>query len=155
MKIRQKGFTLIEILIVIVILAVLATLVLPKFLAQPEGALVAEANIQLGSLARAQSKLLSLTGGTAGISTSTPMTTADWTSLGMQMPVSQRKFDYNCTTDSCIATRTGSPNASMNGGKITIEYYDPVNGINYSSCVAPYVAASAATPNTRGCIVSA
>ena len=51
---RQKGFTLIEVLIVVVILGVLAALIIPRFLNAPEKAIVAEANQLLGSLIRAQ-----------------------------------------------------------------------------------------------------
>ena len=45
---RNKGFTLIEILIVVIILAVLAAMVLPRFLGQTENAFIAEAQQQLG-----------------------------------------------------------------------------------------------------------
>ena len=52
MKIKRRGFTLIEILIVVVILAILAALILPKLLSQPEKAYIAEASQMLGTMVR-------------------------------------------------------------------------------------------------------
>lgn len=131
---NRKGFTLIEILIVIVILAVLATIVLPRMLAQPENALVAEANQQLGALARAQDNYKQLTGSATGI---TPI---NWATLGLQNPGATR-FTYACTGTTCTATRVGGT-----GGTITIDY--SVNPHTFA-CTAPYV--GNATDATRGC----
>ncbi len=128
---KQKGFTLIEILIVIVILAVLATIVLPRMLAQPENALVAEANQQLGALARAQDTYMQMTGSATGL---TPL---NWATLGLQAPGGGR-FTYACTNTTCTATRT-------TGGTITINY--TVNPHTYT-CTTPYVVG---TDTTRGC----
>jgi general secretion pathway protein G len=47
---RQSAFTLIEIMVVIVILGILATLVVPKFLDYPEKAKRATAHLQINSL---------------------------------------------------------------------------------------------------------
>jgi prepilin-type N-terminal cleavage/methylation domain-containing protein len=134
---KRKGFTLIEILIVVVILAVLATLVLPRMLAQPENALVAEANQQLGSLARAQDTSMQLTGNATGIAFASPGTAAEWASLGLQAPTGGR-FTYACTTTTCTATRA-------TGGTITINY--TLNPKTYA-CTAPY---TIGTDTTRGC----
>ncbi len=149
MKVKRRGFTLIEILIVIVILAVLATLVLPKFLAQPEGALIAEANHQLGALARAQNNYMQLTGGTAGITVANA-TSADWNKLGLQLPPTYAKFKYSCTTSACSAVRSGG---TVDGATATITYNDATYGIVYSNCSAGYAAGSA-SPNTRGCVIA-
>ncbi len=51
---RQKGFTLIEILIVIVILAVLAAMVLPRMLIQTENGYISEAQNIMGALRSAE-----------------------------------------------------------------------------------------------------
>ena len=139
---KKKGFTLIEILIVIVILAILATLVLPRMLAQPEGALVAEANQVLGALARSQDTFMQMSGTTtAGLEFTSPGTATEWGRLGLQPPVAGSRFTYACTATTCTATRTGT-----GGGTITINY--TVNPKTFS-CGTPY---SAAADTTRGCV---
>ena len=106
---KQQGFTLIEVLIVVVIIGVLAALIIPRFLTAPEKAIVAEANQMLGSLTRAEQAVIDL-GGTfvAG----SPLTTANWQSLGLSIPVATSKFTYGCTSPTCSATRTVNSTAS-------------------------------------------
>ncbi|MDD5226103.1 MAG: type II secretion system protein [Candidatus Omnitrophica bacterium] len=59
----RKGFTLIEILIVVVILAVLASMILPRMLQQSERAKLASAFTLMGVFRRAAEKNIALTGG--------------------------------------------------------------------------------------------
>ena len=107
---KKKGFTLIEILIVVVIIAILAALILPRFLAQPEKARIAEATQMLGAIMRAQQVQLD---------TQSPQgqnfvqvnsnATANWGSLGMVQP-NEANFRYSCAggaTLACVATRMG------------------------------------------------
>lgn len=54
MKIKQRGFTLVEVLIVVVIIAILAALILPRLTQQTENAYIAEAQNMLGTIRRAQ-----------------------------------------------------------------------------------------------------
>ena len=78
---KMKGFTLIEIMIVIVILAILATMVLPKMLAAPESAYLAEANAHIGAMARAQDTYMQMTGyAAAGCTAVFNYVTKTWTS---------------------------------------------------------------------------
>jgi prepilin-type N-terminal cleavage/methylation domain-containing protein len=105
---KQKGFTLIEVLIVVVIIGVLAALIIPRFLTAPEKAIVAEANQMLGSLVRAEQAVIDLGGTFVG---SGALSTANWTSLGLNTPTAS-KFSYSCTTPSCTASRTVSAVAS-------------------------------------------
>jgi len=54
----KKGFTLTEILIVVIILAVLAALVLPRFMAQDERGIVAEAVGMLSAIRQGEAAYL-------------------------------------------------------------------------------------------------
>ncbi len=59
---RKNGFTLVEILIAVVILAITAALVIPRLLGQVEKAKEAEASLNLGSIRSAELLLHSLSG---------------------------------------------------------------------------------------------
>lgn len=53
-KRKESGFTLIEILVVVIIIAILAAMILPQMLGQSERGAIAEAQNMLGALRRAQ-----------------------------------------------------------------------------------------------------
>lgn len=106
---KRNGFTLVEILMVVVIIGVLAALILPRFLAAPERAMIGEANYMLGALSRAQ-QLRTDTGLT--FLDASPFTTAIWNNLGIQVPASVGKFTYTCTSPTCTASRTVNGTAS-------------------------------------------
>ena len=59
---RSKGFTLIEVLIVVVIIAILASLVVPRMIAQVDKARAAEAYQMVGVITRAAYREHDLTG---------------------------------------------------------------------------------------------
>jgi prepilin-type N-terminal cleavage/methylation domain-containing protein len=133
----SKGFTLIEVLIVVVIIGVLASLILPRMLSAPEKARVAEGNQMLGTMIRAQQ---------ANVDTgSTFVAVADadsagWSKLGMSMPSStQKQFVYTCSTanTTCYAVRnTGTMALSLAGAWTCSGDYDylKVNGVNSGGC---------------------
>jgi prepilin-type N-terminal cleavage/methylation domain-containing protein len=114
---RQKGFTLIEVLIVVVILGVLAALIIPRFLNAPEKAIVAEANQLLGSLVRAQQANIDVGAPFVAITDNT--TAATWNKLQMNPPGAAvvsgagAKFNYTCTSPICSAVRTGTATKSL------------------------------------------
>jgi len=111
-KRNQKGFTLIEILIVVVIIGVLAALVLPRMLSQPERAIIAEGHQYLGVIRRAQNTYKSSTGDTAYLAFSANVTgvTAtntndEWSELGLDNLPASTAFSYTCSTTECSAIR--------------------------------------------------
>ena len=100
---KSRGFTLIEVLIVVVIIGVLASLIVPRMVTAPEKAIVAEANQMVGSMIRAQVSNIDL--GAAFVSITTTSTAGDWNKLGMKPPTNA-KFAYTCSSDACTATKT-------------------------------------------------
>jgi len=93
---KQKGFTLIEILIVVIILAVLAAMILPRFLSQTENAYIAEAQQVLGVLRRAQANSEDIGTGLKAVTDATDATQMN--PLGLK-PLEQTNFTYTCAND--------------------------------------------------------
>ena len=136
---NKKAFTLIEVLIVVIIIAVLAALIMPRFITQPEKAMIAEAQMQLGALRRAQQNFADMAGGDGSWLPGAP----DWTRLGLTQPHANGKFNYTCSSSSCTATRKTNTNQ-------TIQLYD--NGTY--QCGSGYRAAGNNTAsNDRGCTI--
>ena len=85
----KKGFTLVEVLIVVVIIAILASLIVPRMLAQSEKANAAEALQMVGVVKRAAERYYDLHGTCAlpgGDVKSSPFgeaPTGNWTDLGL------------------------------------------------------------------------
>ena len=105
----SKGFTLIEILIVVVIIGILASLILPRMLATPEKAMAAEANQMLGTMMRGQ--LANLDTGGVFVTVTDNTTSTTWNKLGMRIPTGAL-FNYTCSGTTCTATRIGDSNKS-------------------------------------------
>ncbi len=132
---RRKGFTLIEILIVVIILAVLAAMVLPRFLSQAENAYIAEAQQMLGALRRAETNWCDMTGcGTTFLVKAVTDTSVDanMTDLGLK-GIPATNFSYSCAnTGACTALRGGAATngsivLSMAGGFTCTQKYTNVS----------------------------
>jgi MSHA pilin protein MshA len=119
---KQRGFTLIELLIVVVIIAVLAALVVPRFLSQPEKAVVGEANMMLGAIVRAQTTCVDSGACAAALSTAVA---GSWARLGMTAPASTR-FTYACAAGGpCTAVRLALGTTTYTGATISVTCANP------------------------------
>ena len=109
----RSGFTLIEILIVLVIIAILGSLAIPRFMGQPEKGRVAEAINILGAIRRGQEIYYNDHGGTY---LSLPLVGGgqdsianNWRQLGMEPPASNfwnfSTARTGTTTGTATATR--------------------------------------------------
>lgn len=122
MKKNRKGFTLIEIMIAAVIIAVLAVLILPRFMNQTERAIISEAQEQLSAIRRGQKMWQDATGNTGATSEITlcgagvDCDEAQWSRIGMSPP-SGGSFWYDCQDTTCTAVRVGG---SHDGSSIAI-----------------------------------
>jgi len=140
---RQRGFTLIEILIVIVILGILAAMILPRFLSQTENAYVAEAQQVLGVLRRAEANYCDMTScGSSYFGVGADATVADMPTLGLKA-IPATNFTYECGSDgTCKATRKSGSAAN---GTISLAI-----GGGFTCDDSKYVAVDSADPS-KGC----
>ncbi|MFZ5802581.1 MAG: prepilin-type N-terminal cleavage/methylation domain-containing protein [Candidatus Omnitrophota bacterium] len=123
---EKKGFTLVEVLIVVVILALLAGLVVPRLLSQPEKAIIAEAQHTLGIIRRGQITNYSLTNSYIAFTCTTAVCTEEATDLarlGLSAITGGSKFLYSCetTSNTCQAKRVGG---DYGDATVTLEIED-------------------------------
>ena len=154
----QKGFTLIEVLIVVVIIAVLASLILPRCMGQSERAVIAEAQMTLGAIRRGQATWMDMTN-TDSLSAITRCgspdrancnnTAAQWGQIGLKAPATTSKFSYACFSgnNTCAAYRqTPAPTPADYRGSTISQNVDSGN----FSCGGNYTLVNAADL-TKGC----
>jgi prepilin-type N-terminal cleavage/methylation domain-containing protein len=131
---NKRGFTLIEIIIVIVILGILATLALPRITGQMESSKGAEAMNMFGAIRRAAVNCADMAD---GIGTSC----VTWANLGMRAPEGA-KFSYKSKYDSNMMKFTAISNAGSSAGKQICLQVNQSNGsaaFTYSDTAADNV----------------
>jgi len=158
-KLARKGFTLIEVLVVVVIIGILASLILPRLLHQPERARIAEANQFLGVMRRAQINSVDTTGRTDYYPINVTPDAVEWAAIGLKVPqVPGALFTYRCTAgnftttlrtpdiaSSCTAKRIKDLGNDGTDDEITISLNAGLFG-----CVGEYTVVSG---DPTGCIV--
>ena len=137
------GFTLVEILIVIVLLGILAATVIPRFTGQPDRARTAEAYQMLGALRRAQAAYSDEHNAYVSASIGTGVCDAGCIALGMTSLDAGAIFSYTCDgTSSCTAART--TDGSTIG--LNLDNGDWTCGGNYDPAPDPH---SGCVPSSR------
>jgi len=108
---NQRGFTLTEVLIVVAIIGLLASLVMPRFFGQNERGIAAEAVAMLSAIRQAE----------VAYNLENSVYTTDLTNLDVDVTPST-KFTYAAdVAGTATATRTGSSNPDVNGTTIILD----------------------------------
>lgn len=153
---NKKGFTLIEVLVVVVIIAILAALILPRFMDQSERAYIAEAQQVLGVMCRGAIRYMDLRATSVGPTVSwcgwsmaaATCNATEWSSIGMKPPSSESAFRFSCQGDYCVARRYDGPNYPAEIPRIIL-YHSGAQAGKYV-CDQGYTYADA-SDHTLGC----
>jgi len=123
--VKMKGFTLAELLIVIVILGILGGIALPRFYPQKEKALTAEAIVMLSAIRQGELAFQLENDGYKSLSSGD-----DWSVIGVESPSTDNPyFRYSTNADAATAERTGRGSPSVSGN-ITLSWNGTWSGDN-------------------------
>ena len=118
MKMNRRGFTLTEILIVIVVLAVVAAFVLPRFFGQDEKGILAEAVTTLSAIRMGEAGYHLEHSAYYDMDTTKVADDAKWDDIGIDKP-DTGNFDYSVAGGVSTAKRNGG-NADFNGTTVIL-----------------------------------
>jgi prepilin-type N-terminal cleavage/methylation domain-containing protein len=114
-KNSKKGFTLAELLMVVVILGLLGAIAMPKFFPQKEKAIVAEAVAMLHAIRQAELSYRLENGDYLELTQNSG--DADWNKIGLDDPDSSR-FTYSVDNSTVVAMRGGTDTDANYKGKV-------------------------------------
>jgi type IV pilus assembly protein PilA len=139
----QKGFTLVELMIVIVIVGILSAVALPNFLSQTSKAKTTEARTLAASAAK-EAQVAWTESGQTGLTAWSAAPTADPPG---QCPASTTNFAFLCNGEDSTAvtiTATGTPDSGDLNGTTTVATVNVEAGGNITYCgTAPGLTACA------------
>ena len=148
---RSKGFTLLEILIVIMIIAILASLILPRMVERADRATYAEAFEWMGVMRRGAEKMYTLTGQYTG-ELSSPMgsgsaTIGNWEDLGLKAPRGINKWSIYYLGSGARYT------ASIEGWFDSMYYYRNDDGSETWECWGAFKNVTDGSGKVVGCTI--
>ena len=159
MKKIKKGFTLVEVLIVVVIIAILASLIVPRMLAQTQKAKAAEAHQMVGAMVRALERYYDFNGSVPSawlITEPVPGSRRDdWSPIGLSGIGNSNSWTYeyhNTSTSQFYVNAILWTGTAEDYNNYTSCSVDASNSTRTWTCVGVFKYQDS-TDHTKGCTV--